>query len=170
MTESLPLYKRLQTEALKAHSNLLTCTLTLALAVMKVDDPQTAYEFAVAIDNMLSSVGVPDLPLAIPTALPWEASDVPLYKRLQDSDVGIMIGKALFVLNCTSMEIPKGDLQDAYNTAMKAFWAELGIPTVEEVKANPEQYPDISQGLMALKERADEIALLEEIYKGAEAS
>lgn len=164
-----PIYERLKVEAPVAHATLLSCVLSLALTIFRIQDEseQTAYEYAVAIANMLDSLGM-DEGFLPPQAHHPTASDVPLYKRLLDSEMGHLIGDVLSTLNRAANEIPKGDLQDAYDAAMRAFWAELAIPTVEEIKANPEQHPDLNRGLAAQERRnkkLSEVKLLEEMFR-----
>lgn len=167
---STPFYQRLSAASPQAVKNIAQVAMGLCMAILAVEDASTCYDFAKAVDDMLSSLGVAGVAVD-ETDRPenYATSDRPLYLRLDDSQAGKAVRNFLQALNLNALYVPKGELRDEYNAAMRSFWTALGIPSVEELQANPDAYPRVHLGKLheaneAAKRRSAEVDELEAIF------
>lgn len=164
-----PLGIRLKNDANKSvDQECFNSCASLLGAILSIRNPVTAFDLAVATDNLAAqfssgrtAIELP--PIDVNDSPPRSESDNrPLYIRIDEEapEVGKMVRKVMRNLQLIAVLIENDDTAADYVAALDEFWAALGVPTKEQYESTPELFPKV--GKSVLRQLADHLGIAED--------
>lgn len=146
-TPTATLTDRVKAASPDAHAAIGQALTVLVQAAAMCQREDNCGDILAAVTDFLERLGVPDVP---GPGANRSDNPRPLYQRI-DEENQVIVGAIQRSLNrLTDIEgylaFVDFELADAFHDDARAhLWDGFGLPTREEVVANPEQYPDVDQ-------------------------